>query len=693
MKRVVFVCSIIICAALLSLASGCGGGTEMLGLSGQPEGDDVSVDEGTADSPLFLNGEEEEEIDVPVIEKKGKEDKEKNGKDNEETGEIPTCNLDGLPEGKVGVSYSGEIAVEGWSDQYALSLSMYTKLPEGFSIVGTTISGMSSKAGNWNVKLFIKDADTKKTVNNCTGSIRIIDDSVKIVATVAESAHAYVTNSQGIAPNKDKSSTITNGGAISVKWDAVIKIEIQGNDDAYDLSWESDDAKNVCVGAASSDEVDGTNDPSCPGGLPSDGKKFFIWLKKEPVAGANAPATWHGKPIGTSQMLTLTAKRKSSEAKESLAIEFREAAVEKKFVATPTEVAAIGGFSGAPFKDSCPDGEAVTRINLRSGLIIDQIQISCEPLETISGVPVKPTARETHGQDGGDPHEIAASTGFAFIGFEAKANASNITRLKPIAQRVYSWGLMDAYDWDGGAFGKGEDGKDSSIRCGSGEVLTGIHGTSGAYLNSLGLICTKITTGGTKPTYVFGKNGNEKDITKHSPGGGSCPISCVDDTHPDGGVIVGFNYKVGSCGGNSVLIEINLKCGVLQQDGLAGPNTWDSAGKCGNGDGGKDWHSYDIPEGHAIVGIKHNDGDRLDSIQVISTPPAFLFDMLYPKVWPEADAFPVNSPKIGGDGGGDRGESMCDAHQVLSGIEFASGSGVDDVIGYTCTPVVQSVKQ
>lgn len=347
---------------------------------------------------------------------------------------------------------------------------------------------------------------------------------------------------------------------------------------------------------------------------------------------------------------------------------------------------AQGGNGGTPFESRCPQDQVVSQIDLRSEGYVDQIRISCELVATLDQNGVDPVvAGGAYGGNGGQPSVVAAPLGFAFVGWNVRSGGY-IDNLEPIASRVTGSGVNDAVEWSGGRHG-GSGGSDrQEIRCGADAVLTGIRGASGGYVDRLGLICTRVNAIAPRPPTSFSlrEERSPTTVARVNGGGRPCALSCIDRGHP-AGMVSGFLWARAFNGWGN-LGHIELQCASLESDGRTDPASAWSTGRCGGG--GLVESTLLFPKGYAAVGLAYRASARLDSITATLEPASLFRDPLADEWGEDGSAdVTIQTERMGGDGGNQQATIECGEGAVMTGITFAAGGEVDDIISFTCAGV------
>lgn len=159
---------------------------------------------------------------------------------------------------------------------------------------------------------------------------------------------------------------------------------------------------------------------------------------------------------------------------------------------------ADGGNGGAPFTQECARGEVVTGLRVRSGTYIDAVSIVCGRWNADAQVVEQSVQHPFMGGGGGAIQELHCPAGRAMDAIRVNLVLDgeghpryvrllgmacfSLTSTQPNYSTFGRW-LRDEIGRD-----DVNDAGDGDV-CPTGEVVVGIHGRSGAYVDALGLIC------------------------------------------------------------------------------------------------------------------------------------------------------------------------------------------------------------
>lgn len=155
-------------------------------------------------------------------------------------------------------------------------------------------------------------------------------------------------------------------------------------------------------------------------------------------------------------------------------------------------IAPEGGSGGSFFGDACPNGQYLVGTNAHTGNVVDQISITCAPVN-----PDGSTGAQSHGPNRGGPggstpnrpttcadHEIISGMGL----LTGEVPPHTVIRL--IIFNCISTTGTARHNLD---IGDAPFFPTIQQSCADGEAATGIQGRSGTYVDALGLICGPFT--------------------------------------------------------------------------------------------------------------------------------------------------------------------------------------------------------
>jgi hypothetical protein len=179
---------------------------------------------------------------------------------------------------------------------------------------------------------------------------------------------------------------------------------------------------------------------------------------------------------------------------------------------TAKEFAPEGGSGGVLFRDLCPNGQYLVGTNAHTGNVVDQISITCAPVN-----PDGSTGAQSHGPNRGGPggstpnrpttcadHEIISDMGLL------TGDVPPHTVIRLIIFNCVSTTGTARHNLD---IGDAPFFPTIQQNCPDGEAATGIQGRSGIYVDALGLICGPFTRpGGPSAGGCSGLAGEELNI-------------------------------------------------------------------------------------------------------------------------------------------------------------------------------------
>ena len=137
---------------------------------------------------------------------------------------------------------------------------------------------------------------------------------------------------------------------------------------------------------------------------------------------------------------------------------------------TGTTSQSFGGGGGADYAMNCPDGKIVKNISGRGGWWVDQLNGKCDDGSTLAAV---------GGQGGGPVDTVDCPTGYTGVDVTYGQFVGKVTPKcagAPISTPI------------GGGLGSGS-GQSDSFNCPTGQVITGITGKAGGYVDSMKVTC------------------------------------------------------------------------------------------------------------------------------------------------------------------------------------------------------------
>ena len=140
------------------------------------------------------------------------------------------------------------------------------------------------------------------------------------------------------------------------------------------------------------------------------------------------------------------------------------------YTGTGTTSQSFGGGGGGDYAMNCPSGKIVKNISGRGGWWVDQLNGNCNDGTVLTAV---------GGQGGGPVNTTDCPTGYTGINVEYGAFVGKVTPKcagAPISTSI------------GSAQGEG-GGQSGSFDCPSGQVITGISGKAGSYVDSMKVTC------------------------------------------------------------------------------------------------------------------------------------------------------------------------------------------------------------
>jgi hypothetical protein len=171
-----------------------------------------------------------------------------------------------------------------------------------------------------------------------------------------------------------------------------------------------------------------------------------------------------------------------------------------------TEFPPWGGPGGSPFHEVCPPGQYIVGARWRSGSWLDQISITCAPVDA-TGLTGTQWHGSTFGGGGGDPDEKSCPPGSIIrAGMPGKYPKNDYNYARFIDVSCYRTTSSYAPTSSGGAFtagfrlgsnwpafpGESVFG-DVPNYCPTGEAVIGIQGRAGLYVDAVALICGAFT--------------------------------------------------------------------------------------------------------------------------------------------------------------------------------------------------------
>ena len=137
---------------------------------------------------------------------------------------------------------------------------------------------------------------------------------------------------------------------------------------------------------------------------------------------------------------------------------------------TGTTSQSFGGGGGADYAMNCPDGKIVKNISGRGGWWVDQLNGKCDDGTTLAAA---------GGQGGGPVNTTDCPTGYTGVDVTYGQFVGKVTPKcagAPITTPI------------GGGLGSGS-GQTGSFNCPTGQVITGLSGKAGGYVDSMKVTC------------------------------------------------------------------------------------------------------------------------------------------------------------------------------------------------------------
>lgn len=173
-----------------------------------------------------------------------------------------------------------------------------------------------------------------------------------------------------------------------------------------------------------------------------------------------------------------------------------------------TEFEPWGGPGGSAFRSECPPGQYMVGARWRSGYWLDQISITCAPVDA-TGLTGSQWHGPTFGGNGGDPHEQSCPPGSILRqGMPARYPDNHFVNFIDVGcyPTTYNYTCCTAkFTYGGPAVGTGfRIGAETSPAapsvfgdtynfCPTGEAVIGIQGRAGLFVDAISLICGAFT--------------------------------------------------------------------------------------------------------------------------------------------------------------------------------------------------------
>lgn len=149
----------------------------------------------------------------------------------------------------------------------------------------------------------------------------------------------------------------------------------------------------------------------------------------------------------------------------------------------------FGASGDASFSDTCPAGEYLVGLRVRSGAWLDQMAISCRSLTGDLGGPYYGPAR---GGNGGAPSEGHCPGGYIIHSMRIRMTPGNrqVVNFTFYCELATDWHKKSIFDV--GSKSSYNTPVPPQHACPDGEAATGIAGRYGKHVNAVGLICSKL---------------------------------------------------------------------------------------------------------------------------------------------------------------------------------------------------------
>lgn len=148
---------------------------------------------------------------------------------------------------------------------------------------------------------------------------------------------------------------------------------------------------------------------------------------------------------------------------------------------------AFGG-SGNDFRDTCPAGQFLVGLSGRSGQWVDQISITCAPLDVNGSTAGTPFNGPTRGGNGGGPYAKTCLPGHIITGVTIMMTDQN-EHVRLLIFNCQSTTTSSRNNLD---VGNAPFFPENYQICPTGQAVNGIQGRSDAYVNAVGMICGAI---------------------------------------------------------------------------------------------------------------------------------------------------------------------------------------------------------
>lgn len=236
-----------------------------------------------------------------------------------------------------------------------------------------------------------------------------------------------------------------------------------------------------------------------------------------------------------------------------------------RWIGEPYNEKSFGGTTGEAYTRTCPRDQAVVGYSGRSGARTDSIVISCEPLSGLNRAGGVPTELAAVGGAGGDEraYRRCGAEGVA-RGLYGRSGAS----VDAVGMLCRSEDTAAAFPFftasKTNALGNTTGGVPFALSCHSDEVLVGVNGRSGAFLDKLAPLCVKADEWGKWSSDVIGRGAAGNN------GGNAFSRLCPVDQ-----AVSGLAARTGT-----YVNQVTLQCQPLASPGRlkAGVTTLEGAG-------------------------------------------------------------------------------------------------------------------
>lgn len=168
------------------------------------------------------------------------------------------------------------------------------------------------------------------------------------------------------------------------------------------------------------------------------------------------------------------------------------------------DAALLGGGGGGPFRADCPNGWALTGVNVTIGIDMNSVSPVCSP--TFAGLSYEGTTHLGTYGDAKDHSGYASCAPNLMQGMDVGTSHANIVHHLQLVCLTPDGGtyiaIIQKADNSGPLTHGGADQRNERTGCPPGEFAVGLYGRAGAYVDAVGILCGKVAAAPRAPPPV-----------------------------------------------------------------------------------------------------------------------------------------------------------------------------------------------